>query len=370
MHMADALISPAVGLAMDAVSAAAIGLSVAKVNKDEQGDKKIPMMGVAGAMVFAAQMINFAIPGTGSSGHIGGGVLLAGLLGGAPAFLSITAVLIIQCLFFADGGLLALGCNIFNMGVIPCLLVYPLVFKTLIRGRASLTRLTLASVISGAAALELGALCVTLQTLLSGVTALPFGLFASLMLPIHLAIGLVEGVVTAAALCFVYKARPELIEATQSGLTRVARPELIEATQSGLTRAARPGKGFSGSEDLGGAPTKKLLIVLVSLTILIGGILTMFASTRPDGLEWAIGKVRENTVGASVSGIAGAATAGVSASGITGGTAGASASGIAGAATGASASGIIGAAATFALAGATGAVISFIRKRKSADKKS
>ncbi|MDR0502716.1 MAG: energy-coupling factor ABC transporter permease, partial [Treponema sp.] len=81
MHMADALLSPAVGTAMCAVSAAAIAYSTAKIKKDELCEKKIPIIGVMGAFVFAAQMINFTIPLTGSSGHIGGGVLLAAMLG-------------------------------------------------------------------------------------------------------------------------------------------------------------------------------------------------------------------------------------------------------------------------------------------------
>ncbi|MDR2729462.1 MAG: energy-coupling factor ABC transporter permease, partial [Treponema sp.] len=125
MHMTDALLSPAVGLGLCAVSAAANVYAVKKIRKDDLCEKKIPVMGVMGAFVFAAQMINFTIPATGSSGHIGGGILLAAMIGGFPALLSISAVLIIQCLFFADGGLFAIGCNIFNMGVIPCLIVYP-----------------------------------------------------------------------------------------------------------------------------------------------------------------------------------------------------------------------------------------------------
>lgn len=134
MHMADALVSPTVGGVMLAVSAGAAAYSVYQIRKqDDFGEKKIPLMAVTGAFVFAAQMINFTIPGTGSSGHIGGGILLSAILGGPAAMLTMAAVLTIQCLFFADGGLLALGCNIFNMGVIPCLIIYPLLFKPLLR---------------------------------------------------------------------------------------------------------------------------------------------------------------------------------------------------------------------------------------------
>ena len=117
MHMADALLSPAVGAAMYGVTAVAVGKAVREIDAEELGERKLPLMAVSGAFVFAAQMINFTIPGTGSSGHICGGILLSGLLGGGPSLLALAAVLIIQCLFFADGGLLALGANIFNMGV-------------------------------------------------------------------------------------------------------------------------------------------------------------------------------------------------------------------------------------------------------------
>jgi cobalt/nickel transport system permease protein len=217
MHMADALLSPAVGGVMCAASAAAIAYSAAKVKKDELSEKKLPIMAVTGAFVFAAQMINFTIPGTGSSGHIGGGILLCAMLGGYPALLSLAAVLIIQCLFFADGGLLALGCNIFNIGVIPCLLVYPLIFKPIVKKGLNYKRITIATIISVVVGLQLGAFGVVLETLASGITELPFSTFVVLMQPIHLAIGLVEGIVMSAILCFVYKMRPEILESSVSG---------------------------------------------------------------------------------------------------------------------------------------------------------
>ena len=341
MHMADALLSPTVGLAMNAVSAAAIGVAAAKVKKDEIGEKIIPIMGVAGALVFAGQMINFTIPATGSSGHIGGGILLAGLLGGIPAFLSIAAVLIIQCLFFADGGLLALGCNIFNLGVIPCLLVYPLIFRPLLKGGADFNRISIASIAAAVTGLELGAFCVTLQTLLSGVTELPFGTFAALMLPVHLVIGLIEGIVTAAVLCFIYKIRPEIIDSARSG------------------------------ERLHGVSTKKALIALVALAAVAGGALSLFVSENPDGLEWAVGKTTEKVFGEE--------TELEAHGGIFDGAAKvqesiaflpdyAFASDPENAA-GTSVSGIIGAAFTFILAGLTGLMISTLKKRAGTSKK-
>jgi cobalt/nickel transport system permease protein len=123
MHMADALISPAVGGGMWAATGALLAYSARKVTQ-EIDDRKVPLMGVLGAFVFAAQMINFTIPGTGSSGHLGGGMILTVLLGPYAAFLVTASVLTVQALFFADGGLLALGCNIFNLGFFPAFIAY------------------------------------------------------------------------------------------------------------------------------------------------------------------------------------------------------------------------------------------------------
>ena len=261
MHMADSLLSPAVGMAMCAASVAAVAFSVAKIKKDDLCEKKVPVIGVMGAFVFAAQMINFTIPGTGSSGHIGGGILLAAMLGGFPALLSLSAVLIIQCLFFADGGLLALGSNIFNLGVIPCLLVYPLVYKPLVKHGLTAGRISAASVAAVVVALQLGAFAVVLQTTLSGITELPFVTFLALMQPIHLAIGIAEGIVTAAVLCFVHTMRPEIMESTFA--------------RTAMHRAV---------------PVRKVLALLAVITLVTAGGLSLFVSTHPDGLEWSIKK--------------------------------------------------------------------------------
>jgi len=124
MHMADALISPAVGGTMWAATAGLTYYSARKL-KQEMDDRQLPLMGVLGAFVFAAQMINFTIPATGSSGHLVGAIILSILLGPYAAFLTLASVVTVQALFFADGGLLALGCNIFNMGFLPVSLRTP-----------------------------------------------------------------------------------------------------------------------------------------------------------------------------------------------------------------------------------------------------
>ena len=194
MHMSDALVSPAVAAAAGAASLALLCVAVRRTGRSAaaRGDEPhiVPLMGVMGAFVFAAQMVNFAIPGTGSSGHLVGGILLAAMLGPWAAFATLASVLVLQCLLFADGGLLALGCNILNMAALSCLAAYPLVFRPLVSRSATNGRIAAASVAASVAALVLGAAAVTLETEASGITALPAGRFLLFMLPIHLLIGL------------------------------------------------------------------------------------------------------------------------------------------------------------------------------------
>ncbi|MCM0081409.1 energy-coupling factor ABC transporter permease [Geomonas sp. Red32] len=255
MHMADALLSPTVGAAMWGVSGVSVAWCASRLGKDPD-DRSVPLMGVLGAFLFAAQMINFSIPGTGSSGHLGGGLLLAILLGPQAAFFTVASVLVVQALFFADGGLLALGCNIFNMGFIPAFLVYPFCYRRL-AGEGGAGRRSAAIMICAVASLLLGALAVVLETSCSGISELPAGTFATLMLPIHLAIGLVEGAATVAIVSFLSKARPALVESEPS--------------------AARPWYRS--------APAVILFCALVT-----AGILSSFASKDPDGLEWSVAR--------------------------------------------------------------------------------
>jgi cobalt/nickel transport system permease protein len=187
-------------------------------------------------------------------------MILAILLGPHAAFLTMASVLFIQALFFADGGLLALGCNIFNLGFFPCFLAYPLIYKPLVTDRPTDRRLFAAATVSALFALQLGAFSVVLQTVLSGLSELPFRTFVLFMQPIHLAIGLVEGLATTAVIIFVWKARPEIIQ-----------PAPRDATVSKHS-------------------FRNVLIGLVVATVITGGMLSWFASSHPDGLEWSIFK--------------------------------------------------------------------------------
>ncbi len=257
MHMADALLSPAVGGAMWVASAGTLAYCSHRL-KDDFDDGRIPLMGVLAAFIFAAQMINFTIPGTGSSGHLGGGMILAVLLGPWAGFLAMASVLTVQALFFADGGLLALGCNIFNLGIFPCFIAYPMIYRPLAGNNPTSGRILAGSLIAAIAGLQLGAFGVVLETSLSGISELPFGTFVLLMQPIHLAIGVVEGLVTAVVIGYVWKIRPEILAAS----------------------AARGA--------LEGLSLRKVLAGLAVATVFTGGLLSWFASAHPDGLEWAM----------------------------------------------------------------------------------
>lgn len=263
MHMADALLSPTVGAAMWAASAGAIACCSARLRR-KRDDRLPPLMGVLGAFLFAAQMINFSIPGTGSSGHLAGGLLLAILLGPSAAFLAIASVLVVQAFFFADGGLLALGCNIFNLGAIPAFLIYPLFYRKLI-GSAPCRRHAAVTLLAAVLAMQLGALAVVFETAASGVSSLPFSKFLLLMQPIHLAIGLVEGAVTLAVVSFVRKARPELLRVSPIAPAAAASSRVF------------------------------VLGAFFGCAVLTAGGLSFFASRNPDGLEWSVARVAGTT---------------------------------------------------------------------------
>ena len=269
MHMSDALITPIVGGTMLASSLGVMTTATKKIDLKSM-EYKVPYMGLVGAFVFASQMINFAIPGTGSSGHIGGGMLLAILLGPHAGFLTMASVLLIQALFFADGGLLAYGCNLFNLGFFTCYLAYPLVFKPIvgklsegILSKQSKMKLVTGSLLACVIGLQLGSLAVVLQTVISGRTVLPFTEFLLFMQPIHLAIGLVEGLITGALVLYLGQQNKGL---------------LYQEDPSQNTEST----GFNMGRTLRG---------LAIITVVVGVLLSQFASSSPDGLEWSLERV-------------------------------------------------------------------------------
>lgn len=260
--MSDTLISPAVAAVTSLAAVALVAVAVRRIGRADRlaTTRLIPLMGVMGALVFAAQMLNFSIPGTGSSGHIVGGVLLAAVLGEWAGFLTLTSVIVVQCLLFADGGLMTLGCNILNMAALSCLVAYPLIFKPLVRGNGSTARWAAASVATSIVALAMGAMGVTIESELSGITALPYGRFLAFMLPIHLLIGLGEGLATAAVVASLRRFRADL---------------LVDATPT------EP------------RPRGAIMAATVVVALVAASVAGSIASSQPDGLEWSIERTTE-----------------------------------------------------------------------------
>lgn len=237
MHLGNSIICPVTGIPMIIAAGAAAFWALKKAKKDFKKENILPTIALTG-FVFALQMINFSVPTTASSGHIVGGLLLAALLGPYVGFLAICSILLVQAVFFADGGLMALGCNIFNMGFLACFVAYPLVYKPLAENRRTAFGAILASII----ALQLGSIAVVAESALSGSTSADVGLFASLMQSIHLAIGLVEGLFTAAVIL------------------------IAQRTQL----------------------SKEFSYTISALSLILAGVISQFASSKPDGLEWSL----------------------------------------------------------------------------------
>jgi cobalt/nickel transport system permease protein len=192
-------------------------------------------------------------------------MLASALLGPFAGFLTMIGVLLVQCLLFADGGLLALGCNIWNMAFYGCFVGALLIWKPMMKNGASRAKIIAASVLGSVITLQMGAFSVSLETLLSGITELPFSVFVATMQPIHLAIGFVEGLITAAVLIFVQEARPEMLWGV--------------AEES---KSAKLSKGWT-------------LGVIAVIAAFFGGVVSHFASAFPDGLEWSMEKVAGTT---------------------------------------------------------------------------
>jgi cobalt/nickel transport system permease protein len=217
MHIPDGFLTNRIAVALDILSGASILYSAQRLKVDFAG-RMVPIMGVLAAFVFAAQMLNFPIIG-GTSGHLIGGSLLAILLGPMAAFLTITTVVIAQALFLQDGGLIALGANIFNISAVTCFSGYA-VYRLLGRRKAGGERLFLAGFLAGWISSMISSACCAVQIGLSGAIPLRFGLTA--MLGYHAIIGVFEGMLTAGVLSFLYKVRPDLMKIDRDSQFKIA----------------------------------------------------------------------------------------------------------------------------------------------------
>ena len=243
LHIPDGFLSLVVSIVSWVVTAIILSLAVSRSNRS-LGDRQVPLMGVMAAFIFAAQMINFPVAG-GTSGHLVGGALAAITLGPWAGMLVMTAVIAVQALLFQDGGLLAMGANILNMGLMTAAIGYGL-YRGFARGSRTL-KLAAAGFAAWLSVMA-GALFTSLQLWLSGTSQLQIVIPA--MLTVHALIGMGEALITVAALTFILQTRPDLI-----------------GEQSASA------KGSRGWVVVG---------VLISLAVVL---LSPLASADPDGLE-------------------------------------------------------------------------------------
>jgi len=204
MHIPDGFLSIIISIICWALTVAVLSVAISRTNKS-LGEKQVPLMGVMAAFIFAAQMINFPVAG-GTSGHLLGGTLAAITLGPWAGMLVMTAVIAEQGLLFQDGGLIVMGANILNMGLLTAAVGYGL-YRTSFSGsqRAKLTVAGIAAWVS----VMTGALATALELWLSGTTQLQIVIPA--MLGVHALIGVGEALITVAALSFIFRSRPDLL---------------------------------------------------------------------------------------------------------------------------------------------------------------
>ena len=243
MHIPDGFLSFTVSIVCWVITVITLSVAISRSNKS-LGERQVPLMGVMAAFIFAAQMINFPVAG-GTSGHLLGGALAAITLGPWAGMLVMTAVITVQGLLLQDGGLLVMGANILNMGIITVAIGYGLYRAVPMKNRT--LKLTVAGVAAWLSVMA-GAFFTALQLWLSGTSQLQIVIPA--MLTVHALIGLGEALITVAALTFILQTRPDLID--------------------------------EDSPSAKGSRAWVIAGVLVTLAVLL---LSPLASTNPDGLN-------------------------------------------------------------------------------------
>ncbi len=253
LHIPDGLLSLGVSLVCWALAAGGVGLALRRSGK-AMGERQVPLMGVLAAFIFAAQMLNFTVVG-GTSGHLIGGALAAILLGPWAGILTMTTVIAIQALLFQDGGLLVMGANILNMGILATLVAYGIYRGAMVLARGRRWGLFVGGFTAAWASVVISAVATATQLAFSGTS--PLGVALTAMVGVHILIGLGEGLITVGALSSVVAARRDLLPALSGA----------EGEPSG---AATGGVRWA----VGG------LVLALAVTLL-----APLASPRPDGLE-------------------------------------------------------------------------------------
>ncbi len=275
MHVPDGFLDATTSLATGVVATGAVAVSLRRA-RTELDERTAPLAGLVAAFVFAVQMLNFPV-GVGTSGHLLGGALAAVLVGPYTATLVISVVLFVQALLFADGGLTALGTNITLMGVVGVWggwLVARAVLGVLPRRPGSVVP---ASFVGALASVPLAALSFTLLYVVGGAADLPVAALTATMLGWHTLIGIGEAVITSLTVSAVVAVRPDLVYAAR-GLRPALEVRTADGTRTLVPQATAP------------APTRSRVgpfaLAGLSLSLLLAGVVSFYASSSPDGLEY------------------------------------------------------------------------------------
>ncbi|MDO9086990.1 MAG: energy-coupling factor ABC transporter permease [Anaerolineaceae bacterium] len=247
MHIPDGFLSVIISFIFWVMSIVVITIALRKTNRD-LSERQVPLMGVLAAAIFAGQMLNFTVIG-GTSGHLLGAALATILLGPWPAIVVITSVVSIQALIFQDGGLIVLGANIFNMAIISVLVSNSIFSLTKKLIGSKKWGITVSGFLAAWGSIFLASLSCALQLAISGTS--PANIVIPAMAGIHAVIGIGEGLISAGAIIFISAARKDLLEV-----------------------------------NLTGSANNKGILVGGSIIAVILAILSPFASSHPDGLEW------------------------------------------------------------------------------------
>ncbi|MFI6811760.1 energy-coupling factor ABC transporter permease [Nonomuraea sp. NPDC050328] len=268
MHVPDGFFNVAVSVSAGVVAAAGVAVCL-RGAKRELDDRTAPMAGLVAAFVFAVQMLNFPVV-AGTSGHLLGGALAAILVGPYTGVLCIAVVLLVQGLFFADGGLTALGVNITLMGLVTVLVGWGLfrLVTRLARGKAAVVA---AAFLAALISVPASALAFTLLFWLGGTVPIEVSSVAAAMGGVHLLIGIGEGLITAATVSAVLAVRPDLVY----GYRGQAPALVVNGKTAATTPAAEAPRGNARPFLLGG----------LGVTLILAGVVSFFASADPDGLE-------------------------------------------------------------------------------------
>ncbi|MCA2224603.1 energy-coupling factor ABC transporter permease [Nonomuraea aurantiaca] len=275
MHVPDGFFDAAVSVSAGAVAAAGLAVCLRGARR-ELDDRTAPMAGLVAAFIFAVQMLNFPVA-AGTSGHLLGGALAAILVGPYTGVLCMAVVLLVQCVFFADGGLTALGINITIMGIVTVLVGWG-VFRLVARLAKGKGGVTVAAFLAALVSVPSAALVFSALFWVGGTAPIEVSAVAAAMGGVHVLIGIGEGVITALTVGAVLAVRPDLVYGARGLTTPLVLRGAEDATVT--VGAEEPVEPVAAR-----GPLRAFLLGGLGLTLVLAGIVSFFASSSPDGLE-------------------------------------------------------------------------------------